>query len=238
MPTAIGILGGTFNPIHVGHVRLARAARDLLRLDRVELIPCATPPHKPVHDLLPFALRLDLAALAVADEPGLRANGMEGERPGPSYTVDTLAALRRAEPDAELYFLLGATDLPALPGWHRGADIPGLANLAVVPRDRAGEEAIAAFAAGRNLPEIGGPEIDVPETEALAPSLRAWGFPEGTRLIHLPAQRTDVSASAVRATWLAGEPVDDLVPPSVAHALDAHRDAVRSAWAASAKTSI
>ena len=103
----IGILGGTFNPIHIGHLLLAETARDTLALDRVLFIPTNQPPHKRVRDLLPAAERLKLVRLAVRDRPSFIASDIELQRAGPSYSIETVKILRRRLPDAKLFLLIG-----------------------------------------------------------------------------------------------------------------------------------
>src|SRR5262245_58651421 len=107
----LGILGGSFNPVHFGHLAMAEAARRAHGLDRVLLVPAAQPPHKR-EDLAPAEDRLAMVRLAVEGREGLEASGLELERPGPSFTVDTLAELRRRLPAAELYFIIGADSIP------------------------------------------------------------------------------------------------------------------------------
>src|SRR5512142_198557 len=134
----LGILGGTFNPVHVGHMRLALEMAEALSLDRVEFIPAARPPHKPDEGMLPFDLRAQLLSLSIDGASGLAVNLMEAERPGPSYTWDTLVELSRQRPDTDLYFIMGASDLLNLHLWRRGPELGQLANLAVSNRDRLG----------------------------------------------------------------------------------------------------
>jgi len=104
----LGIFGGTFNPIHVGHLMLAEAARQQYRLDQVWFIPTAIPPHKPAADLLEGRHRLALIRLAVRGNPAFRASEMELARGGVSYTVETIAAIRRQYPGSRLFLLVGS----------------------------------------------------------------------------------------------------------------------------------
>lgn len=215
----IGILGGCFNPVHNGHLRLAIEVREHLGLDRVELMPAHVPPHKPGEGMLPFAMRAALAEAAVEGVPGLRVSRIEAARPGPSYTVDTLAALRDTLPGAELWFILGAGDLFVLPRWHRGLEIPGLCNLAVAGRGADGPEAVDGFVAA----QWPGAEGD---------GAGGWRLPGGGLLRQVPSQRLDISASDVRVRWLAGRCLAGLVPEAVERALAEGGAAVRAAWSA------
>jgi nicotinate-nucleotide adenylyltransferase len=130
----IGIFGGTFNPVHTGHLILAQDAMEALRLDEVRFIPCATPPHKPAPDLAPARDRLAMLRLALRDHTGFVLDDLEIHRGAPSYSVDTLAALRCRQPNARYYFIIGADSLPDLPRWYQADRLRKLATFAVVPR--------------------------------------------------------------------------------------------------------
>ncbi len=131
--TAIGVFGGTFAPIHNGHLRLALELRERLRLERVHLIPAGEPPHRD-RPRVPARRRLDWVRLACAGEPGLVADACEVERGGRSYTVDTLSSLRRAHPETSLVLLLGDDAANHFHTWHRWREIPGLAHLVFAER--------------------------------------------------------------------------------------------------------
>jgi len=131
----IGILGGTFDPIHYGHLILAEEAWARLELDRVLFVPAREPPHKLLQPGSPAADRLYMVRLSIASNPHFDVSDIELERPGPSYTVDTLALLRQElGPQAELYFLMGLDSLVNLPTWHNPEGIIALAHLAVARR--------------------------------------------------------------------------------------------------------
>jgi nicotinate-nucleotide adenylyltransferase len=129
----LGILGGSFNPIHNGHIAMAEAARAAHGLDRVFLVPAGRPPHKR-EDLAPAEDRLEMTRIAVKGHEGLEASSIEVERPGTSYTVDTLEELKRRWPDAELYFILGADSVPELPSWKSSRRVLELARIVAVNR--------------------------------------------------------------------------------------------------------
>ena len=107
MTIRVGLFGGTFNPIHLGHLLLAETARERLALDRVLFIPTRQPPHKRVRGLLPGAVRLALVELAVRDHPAFAASDIELTRPGPSYSIETVRLLRQRLPAAKLFLLIG-----------------------------------------------------------------------------------------------------------------------------------
>ena len=131
--TAVGIFGGTFAPIHHGHLRLALELRERLALDVVHLIPCAQPPHRDV-PAISAQRRLDWVRLACGNEPGLVVDDRELLRQGRSYTYDTLASLRAEMPDASLVLLLGDDAANQFHTWHRWQEIPQLAHLVFVER--------------------------------------------------------------------------------------------------------
>jgi len=123
----LGILGGTFNPPHYGHLALAKAARDEFALDRVLLMVAADPPHKPV--LMPAAPRLQMAKIAAEGVEGIEASDIEISRGGKSYTVETLRTLKSLYPDAELFLIVGEDMLKDLPYWREAENIFKLANI-------------------------------------------------------------------------------------------------------------
>ncbi len=226
----IGIFGGSFNPIHNGHLRLAIEVLERLGLDRVDLVPCCTPPHKDPGGLLPFALRARLIALALGlegpgrPESGLALNTLEGERQGPSYTVDTLAAYREREPGSHPYFLMGAGDLPTLPDWKQGLDLPRHCSLVVVPR------------ADSDLPQVAEhvryfwPSARPLHGADLHQAAAGWSFPEGHGLFYLPVPRLDISGAMLRSAWREGRSLRALAPELVLGLLDAERATLERCW--------
>jgi nicotinate-nucleotide adenylyltransferase len=139
----IGILGGTFNPPHLGHLVCAQEAYLQLHLDRVMVIPASIPPHKPVEDEPGAAHRLELCRLAFQrDESRFAVSDLEIRREGTSYTVDTLQALHSSEPDSELYLIVGADIAAGLPKWRDPERVLSLATVAVAQRPGTGPEAV------------------------------------------------------------------------------------------------
>jgi nicotinate-nucleotide adenylyltransferase len=130
----LGIFGGSFDPIHHGHLILARAAREQLGLDQVLLIPANRSPHKPGAKSATGHDRWAMLQLAIDGEPGLTASDLELQRPPPSYTLDTLRQLRDQHPEAELVLLIGADNVEKFDTWHEPAAIQQLATLAVLER--------------------------------------------------------------------------------------------------------
>jgi nicotinate-nucleotide adenylyltransferase len=227
----VGVLGGSFNPIHIGHLRLVIETRERLGLDRVDLVPSAQPPHKPAAGLLPFDLRRRLLELAISAPrglpglDGLRVNPLEAERVGPSYTYDTLRSYRRSEPDSRLFFILGGGDLLTLPEWRRGLELVTLADFVIVPRDQNGREDIADFVR-RTWPQAR-------PLSARAPFSALWRFTGEhgeTRLGYLPLPRIETSSSQIREAWRAGSSLRFLVPEAVERELRLRRAEIDAVW--------
>jgi nicotinate-nucleotide adenylyltransferase len=130
----IGIFGGTFDPIHMGHLILAEQCRDQARLDRVWFMPSAHPPHKADKPVTRFEQRCEMLELAIAGHAAFRVERIEKELPPPSYTAETLAELCRRHTADEFFLLMGSDQLPDLPGWHEPHRVIELAGLVVVPR--------------------------------------------------------------------------------------------------------
>jgi nicotinate-nucleotide adenylyltransferase len=132
---ATGIFGGTFDPIHIAHLAVAEAARDTFGLRRVLFIPAAQPPHKPGRPITAVVHRLGMVEAAIAANPAFEVSRIEVDRAGPSYTVDTLAALYDADPSDRLALILSAESYSELSTWHEPRRILDLADLIVAPRD-------------------------------------------------------------------------------------------------------
>lgn len=130
----IGVLGGSFDPPHCAHLALARTVREALNLERLLFVPAADPPHKRGKRHTPAPARLEMLALALAGQAGMRLSRLDVDRPGPQYSLDTMKLLRRAHPDASFWFVMGADSLRDLPTWHRPQELVALCRLAVVPR--------------------------------------------------------------------------------------------------------
>jgi nicotinate-nucleotide adenylyltransferase len=129
----LGLFGGTFDPIHVGHLILAEQCREACRLDRVWFVVAGAPPHKR-GERTPLAHRIEMVRIAIAGHQAFEVSELEATRPGPHYSVDTLAAVHRERPGDELFFLIGADGLADLPAWRDPAGIARLAAIVVVNR--------------------------------------------------------------------------------------------------------
>ena len=131
---SIGIFGGSFDPVHNGHVLVARAALEELALDRLFIIPAARSPFKSEQQLAPANARLQLLRLAFAGCYGCEIDPQEVERDGVSYSIDTIRTYTDRHPEAKLHYLIGADHVPTLPQWREAADLAKLAEFVVVPR--------------------------------------------------------------------------------------------------------
>ena len=218
------ILGGSFNPPHVGHLRLAIEAREALGdlVQGVDMVPCAVPPHKAQNGMLPFELRARMVEACAASIPWLRCNRAEALRQGPSYTWDTLCAYREAEPQTELYFILGSPDFALLSTWHRGLELPRLCHFVVVPRK--GHTAGDFIAAAKALWPT------AQQRPPVLPGCECMALLGGGLAHFLDVPWLAVSASRVRQLWLAGRNVDFLVPDAALQILLNNAQAVRQHW--------
>ena len=194
----LGILGGTFDPVHSAHVGMAEQARDALALDEVLFVPAGTPATHRGERITPAEHRLAMLRLALEGRAKLNISDLEMDRPGTSYTVDTLAELRRRYgTGAELYFIMGADSLLLFGQWRKPDRILELCRLAVVPR-----------------PGYGKPGKQ--EMEGIMTGL-------AERVEMLQNEVGDISASEVREMARRGEPLGHLVPAPVAEYITAHQ---------------
>lgn len=202
----LGIFGGTFDPIHFGHLRAAFEMTELLGLERVLFVPAADPPHRGT-PLADAATRLAMVRAALEDEDAFELDDRELKRPGPSYTVLTLQELRREHGSRPLVLLLGMDAFLGLPTWHRWRELLGLAHIAVAHRP------------GAELPSTG-------ELGHLLDSARAGGreeiaaVPAGRIFVH-PGTQLDISSTDLREALRAGRDPRYLMPEPVRRMINA-----------------
>ena len=153
-PKSVGLLGGSFDPIHHGHLIVARVAAEALGLGMVRFVPAREQPFKRGRHAAPAADRAAMLDLAVAGSPGFAVERAELERAGPSYTVDTLEWLRAREPGVAFTLLLGADAAAELDAWHRAGDLPGLARIVVFARPGTPVPASPLIAATVEVPAV------------------------------------------------------------------------------------
>jgi nicotinate-nucleotide adenylyltransferase len=187
--TALGILGGTFNPPHIAHLVCASEARIQLELDHVLLVPTALPPHKQMEQEPGARHRLEMCRLAVGEHGDwLAVSAIEIDRGGASYTIDTLREIHASQPDEELTFIVGGDMAWSLPTWREPEAILELAAFAVAERAGARREEVR-----ERLADLAG----------------------ATRIDYIDVPRMDVSSSALRRRIREGRPIDFLVPDAV-----------------------
>ncbi len=192
----IGILGGTFNPPHIGHLICGQEAHLRLGLDRVILMPAGRPPHKPLEEDPGAEHRLELCRRAALGDSRFEVSDLEVRRPGPSYTVDTLATLHAQLPDSELFLIVGGDVAAGLPTWHDPEGVLRRATLAVAKR--------------RGTPR-----------ESIDSALAALRGGERTEFFRMPG--IEVSSTEIRHRVQMQEPIRYLVPDAVASYIDEHR---------------
>jgi len=171
----IGIFGGTFDPVHYGHLLLAETCRQQCDLDQVWFLPASVPPHKQERTLTPANRRTEMLELAIAGQEAFVVSPLEIERGGISYTVDTLSAIRQQHPDAELFFLMGADSLRDLPTWRQTQRICELATPVVVRRRGAPEpdfNVLNDIVGEERLADIRQHQVEMPVVEFSSTAIR------------------------------------------------------------------
>jgi nicotinate-nucleotide adenylyltransferase len=200
----IGILGGSFNPVHNGHLRLALEVMEQVPLDRVDLVPASSPPHKSGKKLFSFDFRCSLLEAVAEIHPELHVNPLEGKRQGPSYTVDTLGEYHRDSPESSLFFILGCSDFLTLSTWHEWQEIATLTNFAVTGRFGEGSEDLEEYIFQK-----------WPKAWCKSRSPLIWELPGGKEVHYILAPRLDISASLIRQKLEDSLSLSFLVPEKV-----------------------
>lgn len=189
----VGIYGGTFDPVHFGHLTLAETAREFLALDRVIFVPAGIPPHKRNRRIAAGAERFEMLRLATADNPAFEVSRFEIDSDGVSYTVDTLEHFHARFPGDALFLLVGSETLADIPNWFAPRQVCRLASVAAAVR-------------------ADGPAIDFTPFESLVPPERLAEFRE--RVIPMPLM--DIASTDLRRLAAAGRSVRYLTPDAVA----------------------
>ncbi len=201
----IGLLGGSFNPVHNAHLRIAEEAQAACRLDRVIFIPAADPPHKPVAGDVSFACRSKMVGMAIKGRPDFEMSVIEAERGGKSYSIDTIRILRERFPDDELYFIIGGDSFLEIGTWYRYDEIFSSCNLIVV--ERAGCSIVNPLEA---LPAaVCGAFSHDGETGRLT-------HRSGTNIYFITGSPQELSSTEIRRLASAGADISRYVPPDVA----------------------
>ena len=225
----IGLFGGSFDPIHLGHLLAGQAAREELALDRLFFVPAAQSPFKPEHQCAPAKERL-LLRLALAGLHWCEIDDQEIQRGGISYTIETVRDYARRFPEAQLFYLIGADHVTQLPKWREAEELARLAHFAVIPRPQWGDDAPFSGAAAFDTegtskvprppepPGVAAAGLDALPAQA-APAQFSAPF-HGRALVGYPV---GISSSRIRARIKAGLPIETLVPAAVAEAIRNNR---------------
>lgn len=221
----IGLLGGTLDPVHLGHIETARAARAALALDLVVVLPSRVPPHRVLQPLASPCHRFAMCALAVNGVEGMGLSDMELSAPAPSYTADTLARFQSnaGVTRSQVYFITGADAFADIATWHRYPEVLDLAHFIVVSRP-----GVSAASMRERLPELAGRMADAAGPgDGVRGSDDARDFGVGGRgdvgIFLVDARTPDVSSTEVRRRLAAGESIHGLVPDAVAAHIHQHR---------------
>lgn len=220
----IAVFGGSFNPPHIGHLRAGIEVFEALIPKEVLFIPAKQPPHKPDSNLLPFDMRVQLLKLCTRDLPGFTVSTMEGEREGPSYTIDTLEALCLEYPDYRLCFILGLPDFALLNTWQRWREITAISDILVVSREQDNDVRFFTDTVSRLWPEAG---------EAgcyLTRISKVFVLTDGGAVMFMHTPRIDISSSDIRRRFLTGTSIKYMVPPQVEAALTDNAGVVVENW--------
>lgn len=205
-PIRLGVMGGTFDPVHLGHLRAAEEIRDVFRLDRIEFLPARIPPHKTDRVVTPISYRLDMLEQAVSSAPGFAVSRIEAEREGLSYLVDTLEQYRATHGQgAAIFFILGMDSFREIGTWHRYPQLFALADFIVTTRPGYGRPRLADA-----LP------ADVARAFRPAhPGATVFEHESGRNLYVQDITLLDISATKIREWLRQGRSVRYLVPDPV-----------------------
>ena len=204
----LGVFGGTFNPIHFGHLRAAEEVRQRLNLQEVRFVPSASPPLKS-EDLAGIEHRFLMTSMAIATNEHFKISDVECRKPGKSFTIDTARTLKKTWPDAEIFFVLGVDAFLDLPRWKEPEALTELMNFAVIARPPHGFSELA----GSPFVQVPARELqglDRGESEAIT-----LGLPGGRSALLLGTAMFDISSSAIRQRIRAGQSIKYLLPERV-----------------------
>jgi nicotinate-nucleotide adenylyltransferase len=205
----IGVLGGTLDPIHFGHLDAAEAARTTLQLDTIHLLPSHDPPHRSASPMASAFHRFALVSLAIQDRPAYRVSDGELTRSGPSYTADSLRAMHvEGWTPSQIFFILGADAFSEISTWREFPGVLDGAHFVVIARPGTSLEQAAA-----HTPEL---------RQRLCRAERDLPQDGNTRIILLDAKTRDISSTMIRARLRTRQPIDDLVPSAVARHIVTH----------------
>ena len=204
-PVRLGLFGGTFNPVHFGHLRAAEEIAEIMRLETILFIPASSPPHKNLSPLVKFSHRFEMVRLATSDRPGFTVSDMEAHREGPSFTVDSLRQMHeKYGGELDAYFVVGHEAFLELPTWKDYTELFKLTNFVIINRPEYHPEQ-----AERLLREKVSPDF------SWDPGLNAFTCPELRNVYYQEITRLDVSSTEIRDRLARGTSIRYLVPERV-----------------------
>lgn len=211
--TAAALFGGTFDPFHNGHLRMAIEVKEILLLPRIVLLPAHRPPHKPKQPVSDAAHRLAMTRAAVAGLPGFVVSDVEIRRGGPSYTLHTVREFQSAEPAVDWLFVMGADSFAEVSTWHRYRELLEACDFVLLPRP--------GTATAPAPPE--GLDIEKEEPHCYSWTGESYLLPGGRKLLCPTLPALDISSSSIRQKVAGGMSIRGLVPPEVERYLAANR---------------
>jgi nicotinate-nucleotide adenylyltransferase len=212
-PRRLGLFGGTFNPIHYGHLRSAEEVCEALALHRLWFIPAGHPPHKTAQEITSFEVRLEMSRLAVGDHPVMSLSDLEGRRPGRSYSIETLRQIRReVGPDWELYFILGLDAILEIATWKDYQDLFALSHFVVLDRPGYDRQRLGEVLLGEVHPRFRPLQVG-----------RSFQHPSGHNVVLQETTLMDISGTSIREMVRRGHSIRYLLPEAVREYIITHK---------------
>jgi nicotinate-nucleotide adenylyltransferase len=212
-PKRLGLFGGTFNPIHYGHLRSAEEVCEALALTRLWFIPASHPPHKTAPGITPFEVRLEMSRLAVGDHPVMSVSDLEGRRPGQSYSIETLRQIRReVGPAWDLYFILGLDAILEIAAWKDYQDLFTLCHFVVLDRPGYDRQRLEEVLLGAVHPLFRPLKVE-----------RGFQHPSGHKVVLQETTLMDISGTGIREMVRYGRSIRYLLPEAVREYIITHK---------------
>jgi nicotinate-nucleotide adenylyltransferase len=212
-PLRLGLFGGTFNPMHYGHLRSAEEVCEALALTRLWFIPASHPPHKTAQGITPFEMRLEMSRLAVGDHPVMSVSDLEGRRPGRSYSIDTLRQIRQeVGPSWELYFILGLDAILEIATWKDYQDLFALSHFVVLDRPGYDRQRLEEVLLGEDHPLF-----------RPLPGGRGFQHTSGHQVVMQKTTLMDISGTGIRERVRQGRSLRYLLPEAVRKYIIMHK---------------
>jgi nicotinate-nucleotide adenylyltransferase len=199
-----GIFGGTFNPIHIAHLRIAEEIRDAFGLGRIIFVPAATPPHKPLADNLSFERRLHMVRVATKSNPFFAVSDIEGKRQGKSYSIDTLHLFRELYPGDEFFFIMGGDSFAEFSSWKQYNAIFSCCNIVAITRP-----GVEITSLRHALP------VDIAEDFCYYEAEKRLAHKSGYSVYYIAGTQLDISSTGIRESVKIGRSIKYLVPENV-----------------------